>query len=271
LLLGGLLTIPRTRLARAARVRYILTAPFGSRPIPWFAKGAHKVDAIKPYFEAASEPGVVAVGVAQEFPSVFIAHDRRVSSDIAVELVPRLRYLVLNQGPFLLVTIGFFLLNGAVAPAAAAQGQVCPIVAEADVSRAVGSLVHVSPFMVVDSGSAIQCMFEGEGVGEGVLVGRYRVFFGSQDLAAFSQDQDRLRVLLPDGLAPSSLIAVTAVDGVGDVAAWVVPVDPSTAPDSLGRLLVRRGPDAFVIGTENGPGAVNTAKSVAKVLLAAST
>jgi hypothetical protein len=35
-----------------------------------------KVDAIKPYFEAARVPGLVAVGVAQEFQSVFTAYDR---------------------------------------------------------------------------------------------------------------------------------------------------------------------------------------------------
>jgi hypothetical protein len=179
--------------------------------------------------------------------------------------------LVLTQFPLLFVTAGFLLLNGALASSAAAQVQVCPIVAEGDVSSAVGSPVHVSPFMVVDSGSAIQCLFEGDAVGEGVLVGRYPGFFGSQDLAPFSPDQDRLRFLLPDGLTPGTPIALTPVDGVGDAAAWVVPVDPSTAPDSLGRLLVRRGPDAFVIGTENGPSAVDTATSVAKALLAAST
>jgi hypothetical protein len=124
--------------------------------------------------------------------------------------------------------------------------------------------------MVVDSGSAIQCLFEGDAVGDGVLVGRYPSFFGSDLLAPFSPDQDRLRFLLPRDLTVD-LITLTPVDGVGDTAAWVVPVDPSTAPDSLGRLLVRRGADAFVIGTENGPSAVDTAASVAKVLLAAST
>lgn len=170
-----------------------------------------------------------------------------------------------------MITAGLLLLSAAAAPLAAAQGQTCPIVAEGDVSTAVGSLVHISPFMVVDSGSAIQCLFEGDAVGEGVLVGRYPGFFGSQDLAPFSPDQARLRVLLPDGLPQASVIALTPVDGIGDTAAWAVPVDPSTAPDSLGRLLVRRGPDAFVIGTENGPGAVDTATSVAKALLAAST
>jgi len=125
--------------------------------------------------------------------------------------------------------------------------------------------------MVVDSGSAIQCLFEGDAVGDGVLVGRYPGFFGLEDLAPFSTGQARLRFLLPDGLPPDSGLVLTPVDGVGDAAAWVLPADPSTAPDSLGRLLVRRGSDAFVIGTANGPGAVDTATAVAKALLAASS
>jgi hypothetical protein len=45
-------------------------------PIVHFAKDTRKVDAIKPHFEAAKKPGVVAIGVAQEFQSVFTAYDR---------------------------------------------------------------------------------------------------------------------------------------------------------------------------------------------------
>ena len=51
----------------------------------------------------------------------------------------------------------------------------------------------------------------------------------------------------------------------------IIATDASTAPDSLGRLVVRRGPDAFVIGTEIGPGAVDAATLVGKAVLAAST
>jgi hypothetical protein len=80
-----------------------------------------------------------------------------------------------------------------------------------------------------------------------------------------------LRLLLADGLAASSAIALTPVDGVGDTAAWVVPVDLTSAPDSLGRLLVRRGSDAFVVGKQVSPNAVDTARSVAQAVLAAST
>lgn len=45
-------------------------------PIVHFAKDTRKVDVITPYFAAAKEPGVVAIGVAQEFQSVFTAYDR---------------------------------------------------------------------------------------------------------------------------------------------------------------------------------------------------
>jgi hypothetical protein len=178
---------------------------------------------------------------------------------------------VLHQSVRLLIGAALIVLNGAFAPAAAAQTQDCPLAADGDISTAVGSVVHVSPFFVVDSGSAIQCLFEGDAVGEGVLVGRYPNLFSARELAPFGADQDVLRFLLPDGLAPGTPLTLTPVDGIGDAAAWVVPVDPSTAPDSLGRLLVRRGLDAFVIGTENGPTAVDTATSVARALLAAST
>ena len=64
---------------------------------------------------------------------------------------------------------------------------------------------------------------------------------------------------------------LTPADGIGDAAAWVVPTGTSAAPDALGRLLVRRGPDAFVFGIENGPGAVDTATLVGKAVLATST
>lgn len=173
--------------------------------------------------------------------------------------------------PAILVGIGLFLLSSGVAPSAAAQSQACPLVADADISNAVGSLVHISPFMVVDSGSGIQCLFEGDAVGDGVLVGRYPGFFGSDAVAPFSATTNGLRFLLPGGMTSNNALVLTPVEGVGDTAAWVVPQDAIAAPDSLGRLLVRRGSDAFVFGTENGPGAVETATLVGRAVLAAST
>src|SRR5262252_9392028 len=45
-------------------------------PVVRFAKDTRKVERIRPYFEAATQPGVVAIGVAQEFQSVLTAYDR---------------------------------------------------------------------------------------------------------------------------------------------------------------------------------------------------
>ena len=40
-------------------------------PVVRFKKDQRKADVMKPYLEHASRPGVVAIGVAQEFQSVF--------------------------------------------------------------------------------------------------------------------------------------------------------------------------------------------------------
>lgn len=47
-----------------------------SIPVVRFSKGDRKADVMKPYLEAATAPGVVAIGVAQEFQRVFTAYDR---------------------------------------------------------------------------------------------------------------------------------------------------------------------------------------------------
>jgi hypothetical protein len=45
-------------------------------PLVRFAKDARKADVMRPYLEQATKPGVVAIGVAQEFQSVFTGYDR---------------------------------------------------------------------------------------------------------------------------------------------------------------------------------------------------
>lgn len=45
-------------------------------PLVRFGKHDRQIDVIRPYFAAATEPGVVAIGVAQEFQSVFTAYNR---------------------------------------------------------------------------------------------------------------------------------------------------------------------------------------------------
>ena len=45
-------------------------------PVLRFARRDRQIDLIQPYFRAATEPGVIAIGVAQEFQSVLIGYDR---------------------------------------------------------------------------------------------------------------------------------------------------------------------------------------------------
>ena len=49
-------------------------------PIVRFAKGDRQIDVIRPYLDAASGPGVVAIGCAQEFQWVFTGTRRKTSN-----------------------------------------------------------------------------------------------------------------------------------------------------------------------------------------------
>ena len=55
-----------------------------SIPVVRFAKDARKAEVMRPYLDAASEPGVVAIGVAQEFQSVFSGWKRKTTTPGAV-------------------------------------------------------------------------------------------------------------------------------------------------------------------------------------------
>ena len=48
-------------------------------PMVRFGKGDRKADVMRPYLAKATGPGVVAIGVAQEFQSVFSGYDRKTS------------------------------------------------------------------------------------------------------------------------------------------------------------------------------------------------
>jgi hypothetical protein len=62
---------------RAAVVRF---AEDHSIPVVRFAKDARKAEVMRPYLDAAREPGVVAIGVAQEFQSVFSGWKRKTTT-----------------------------------------------------------------------------------------------------------------------------------------------------------------------------------------------
>jgi hypothetical protein len=53
-------------------------------PLFHFKKGQRKIDAMRPFLRAASSPGVVAVGVAQEFQSVITGYNRATRNPSAV-------------------------------------------------------------------------------------------------------------------------------------------------------------------------------------------
>jgi hypothetical protein len=45
-------------------------------PVIRFARRDRQIDVIQPYFKSTTQPGVVAIGVAQEFQSVLSGYDR---------------------------------------------------------------------------------------------------------------------------------------------------------------------------------------------------
>jgi hypothetical protein len=65
------------RIGTAFRKAVTAFAEDNGIPVVRFAKGDRKAEVMRPYLEAATAPGVVAIGVAQEFQSVFAAYDRR--------------------------------------------------------------------------------------------------------------------------------------------------------------------------------------------------
>jgi len=66
---------------RAAVERFAATHEI---PVIRFAKDARKADVMRPYLKAATEPGVVAIGVAQEFQNVFCGWKRKTTTPGAV-------------------------------------------------------------------------------------------------------------------------------------------------------------------------------------------
>jgi len=64
------------RMGEAFRVAVASFAKRHHIPVIRFAKRDRQIDVMQPYFKAATQPGVVAIGVAQEFQSVLTGYDR---------------------------------------------------------------------------------------------------------------------------------------------------------------------------------------------------
>jgi hypothetical protein len=73
-----------TKLGNAFRAAVERFAAAHEIPVVRFTKDARKADVMRPYLEAATEPGVVAIGVAQEFQNVFCGWKRKTTTPGAV-------------------------------------------------------------------------------------------------------------------------------------------------------------------------------------------
>jgi hypothetical protein len=70
-----------TKLGNAFRAAVERFAATQEIPVIRFAKDARKADVMRPYLEAATtQPGVVAIGVAQEFQNVFCGWKRKTAT-----------------------------------------------------------------------------------------------------------------------------------------------------------------------------------------------
>ena len=65
-----------TKIGNAFRAAVARFAAEHQIPVVRFARDARKQEVMRSYLEQATEPGVVAIGVAQEFQSVFTGYDR---------------------------------------------------------------------------------------------------------------------------------------------------------------------------------------------------
>ncbi|CAA9212195.1 MAG: FIG00662268: hypothetical protein [uncultured Acidimicrobiales bacterium] len=64
------------KIGTAFRRAMVTFADDNDIPMIRFAKGDRKADVMRPYLEKATGPGVVAIGMAQEFQSVFTGYER---------------------------------------------------------------------------------------------------------------------------------------------------------------------------------------------------
>jgi hypothetical protein len=72
------------RMGNAFRRQVYSFAEANDIPVVHFKKGDRRIDLMRPYLDAATEPGVVAIGVAQEFQWVFTGYERPTDNPGAV-------------------------------------------------------------------------------------------------------------------------------------------------------------------------------------------
>lgn len=159
--------------------------------------------------------------------------------------------------------IGMLSSTSAVLAAPLAQ-TTCPVAADDLISKVMGATATIfdPDFGVTVSGSDTECLFTAGG--NLVLVRRQADYFsGSAAASATPQEIDALRLLIVDDLD------YQPVAGVGDTAFWATVRDRSLAPQRMGVLITKHGPDAYAIGVMDTPTALDQATTLTNAVLAA--
>jgi hypothetical protein len=144
-----------------------------------------------------------------------------------------------------------------------AEGEVCPLITEADMTGAVGAPTTLLPFdgAVNEIGRVTSCIFAGE---SGFII--------------VTRAVDAFDAGAPNEISPEQIALVKRGDeevnyrpiqGIGDTALWAQVADPELAKERMPFLLVKGGPDLYTIGSDDldETNAEATSLAVARTLL----
>jgi hypothetical protein len=148
-------------------------------------------------------------------------------------------------------------------PSAQAEGEVCPLISEDDMTSAVGAPTQLLPFdgAVNAIGRVTSCTFTND---SGFII--------------VTRAVDAFEPGAPNEISPQQLAFVKRGDeevnfrpvpGIGDTALWAQVADPELAKERMPFLIVKGGPDLYTVGSddEDEANAETTSMAVARALL----
>jgi hypothetical protein len=169
----------------------------------------------------------------------------------------------LNRGRIASLIVGGALMMSIIPISAQAEGQVCPLINEADMSSAVGAPTQLLPFdgAVNAIGRVTSCTFTND---SGFII--------------VTRAVDAFEPGAPNEISPQQIafvkrgdeeVSVRQVQGIGDMALWAQVADPELAKERMPFLLVKGGPDLYTVGSddEDEANAETTSMAVARALL----
>jgi hypothetical protein len=150
-----------------------------------------------------------------------------------------------------------------IASSAQAEGGVCPLINEAEISSAVGAPTQLLPFdgAVNAIGRVTSCTFTNDS--GFIIVTRAVDAFEPGALNEISPEQI---ALVKRG---DEEVSLRQVPGIGDIALWAQVADRLLARERMPLLLVKGGPDLYTVGSddEDEANAEATSIAVARALL----